>query len=144
MNRRDLLRRGFAFAAASAIPAALPFTFGAETHRPASTAVQQPQFKPRLLDIHTFESLKGQTFQLYRDGSSLDPILTLVDVNLLASAAGRKTQTFNLRFYGGPQEMLPQGTYNIHNAYLGTFRLFIVPEAKNTRDYFATFTRLVR
>lgn len=93
--------------------------------------------------MHTFELLKGEYFQVVRDGSSLDPYLMLVEVKELPTAkTGRKCQAFSLRLYGGASDMMPQGLYKLRNAHLGEIRMFIVPEEKDTRDYFATFNRL--
>jgi hypothetical protein len=55
------------------------------------------------------------------------------------SAAAPRTETFALHFYGsGPK--LPQDTYKVTQASLGTFDLFIVPSGNS---YLAVFNRLV-
>ena len=74
---------------------------------------------------------------------------TTVDVTLLkvqdnfpakvARTAGY--ESFNLHFVGG-RIQLPQGTYTVEHAALGTFKLFLVPGGADENHYVATINRV--
>ncbi|HXO21476.1 MAG TPA: hypothetical protein VOA87_16300 [Thermoanaerobaculia bacterium] len=54
--------------------------------------------------------------------------LELVEVKGLGTVAGPRQEPFSLLFRGGPRDRyLPQSTYRLEHAEMGSFELFLVP-----------------
>jgi len=86
-----------------------------------------------MLDLATaahaqFAPSVGQTFAL---ATTTVPIpLTLAEARRLGSAhPGATRDPFALTFHGAPALRLPQGTYRLENATLGTMEIFLVQVA---------------
>ena len=92
-----------------------------------------------------FSSYLNSVFRLYTGYSFVD--VTLVEVKDLASgaaAAQTDAECFTLLFRGG-SVALPQNTYEIEHASLGTFPLFLVPgraDDNGLQSFVATINRL--
>jgi hypothetical protein len=106
------------------------------------------------ISVHDFEWLIGERFSISLAGRSLGK-LTLIAATatappkpprMVGSAAqslpGRALTGFSLRFQGAGGT-LPQDTYTMRQAGLGSFPLFIVPEGpvSNRPTYTAIFTK---
>jgi hypothetical protein len=76
------------------------------------------------LTADSFEPYRGETFTLLAGGNAL--ALTLATVQRLGSAV-RAGGAFSLQFSGPPQPIVPQATYPLRHAALGTLELFLVP-----------------
>jgi hypothetical protein len=84
----------------------------------------------------------GTEFELALEEESA-PVctLTLTDVSESSQAAGEGRVSFSLLLDGPPVPALPQGTYILTHAALGSFALFLVPVGADAdrRTYQAVF-----
>lgn len=96
------------------------------------------------LDLHTFASEVGSTFQLL-SGPAPFTELTLVAVDDLSlrQAEPRQGEVFALRFQGPKTARLPQELYRLEHAGLGAMSILIVPlgEREDGFVYEAIFNR---
>ena len=60
----------------------------------------------------------------------------------IATASGKKTSTYLLRFLGSSGKTLPQGTYTLEHDKLGTLKLLLVPSGDGQELYAAIVTHL--
>jgi hypothetical protein len=90
--------------------------------------------------IETFEGRENETFEVQAGDQQYALALTSVTPSG-AQAEGRR-RAFSLLFVGPGDIILPQATYELSHAVLGTFDLFIVPVGKNAQgvQYEAVFT----
>jgi hypothetical protein len=90
----------------------------------------------------------GQTFNIYVKGKGWTAARLLrVDDIACAAAAGAigSPDCFTAVFDGPTTMSLPQGTYSVNNAGLGTFTLFLVPGGKaNRRTVFTATVNRIR
>ena len=147
MNRRDLLCRGFALAAGSAVSSVFPFELAAQTgHLPhTNKPLTVPQTPGPRLNVATFEQVKNSHFLVEQTRSSLDQYLQLAEIIQLSSpSTGRKSTGFVLVFFGGSPDRLAQGVYTLSHPKLGKIKMLLVPGRKNLApEYYATFNQLM-
>jgi hypothetical protein len=98
------------------------------------------------LTSDTFLPHLNTRFGLFR-GTKRVGTVTLVDVEVFmppadAWAATASQDSFSLVFRGGRTLQLPQHTYTLTHAVLGTFRLLLVPVGRERVEYEAVFNRL--
>ncbi|MDQ5844712.1 MAG: hypothetical protein M3539_05385 [Acidobacteriota bacterium] len=91
----------------------------------------------------TFQSYINSDFRIYADGRyQTDVRLVLVEDLPGHEALTAPDECFRLLFSGPAKNSLPQGTYDLRHAALGTFPLFIVPmRVDGNRSYEAIFNR---
>lgn len=87
-----------------------------------------------LLPIEQFAAVANETFDL-QIGEAGHP-LTLVEVRPLPAqnaGFGLVRQPFSLMFRSGSPVVLPQRTYRLKNATMGTLGIFIVPVGRDAQ-----------
>jgi hypothetical protein len=93
-----------------------------------------------------FEAHIGENFSVQTPTGKLTLKLTAVEDVLSARNAGKVNDPncFTVVFRAPKGASLAQGSYRVDSSSLGTFTLFIVPEARrqNGLTYVATFNRL--
>lgn len=95
--------------------------------------------------VGTFSEHLGSTFRIYPDTS--EPLeVELVSATELGGSTGEepagRRQPFSIVFRGPGDVLLPQRTYQIEHARIGTFKLFLVPIGPDDKGlrYEAIFT----
>jgi hypothetical protein len=105
-----------------------------------------PELDPlRELNLHTFVDCIGDPFRIaFSDG---EVELSLAEANSIVAGhsepEAEQRQPFSLIFRGGPPDRyLPQSTYALEHAALGTLPMFLVPLGpdKQGMRYEAIFT----
>jgi hypothetical protein len=152
-SRRDLITKG-ALAATGAL-VSLPDVLQAAFAKPSpkTTVKTTPQKPGGTTDTLPWLSRPllaprvGQVFHVYWPGRGwiATRLLRVEDVSC-AAAAGTigSPDCFTAVFDASVALSLPQGTYSVNNAGLGTFTLFLVPGGKSGRRplYTATVNRV--
>jgi hypothetical protein len=157
----SLSRRQFVYVASLSIvgTAANPSLFAQDEVKAASeTITEEGAAILGSLSLRDFEWLIGERFSISLAGRPLgkltliaataaDPIKKTHAAHTAGEVAqpapGRALTSFSLRFQGAGGT-LPQDTYTMAQAGIGTFPLFIVPEGPGGSShptYLATFTR---
>ena len=77
------------------------------------------------LSIDTFSPLVGQLFEVGEPGRA--QALELVSATAASRASVTARTGFSLIFRGTAQSLLPQGTYPVAHAAIGSLPVFIVP-----------------
>ncbi len=86
---------------------------------------------PGRLELKSFEACVGEAFRIDAgDGSSVDLTLTEATPGPW-QPDGESTLAFELIFRGPADPMLPQATYRMAHATLGSLDIFIVPIARD-------------
>ena len=91
--------------------------------------------------LEHFAGLVGQTFAVKLEA---DQTMGLELAEAERAAGDRPDNAFSLIFRGPADPILPQQTYNLHHAELGTLSIFLVPigRRRDGMSYEAVFTRL--
>jgi hypothetical protein len=99
---------------------------------------------PLTLIKATFEPHLNTVFRIFRDSSTSisATLVTIEDIGPVPDKAVAGRECFLLTFRG--TEKLPQHTYRLDHAVLGTFELFLVPGGSNKKGiyYEAVINRL--
>ncbi len=90
----------------------------------------------------TFQSYINSEFRIYSNGRSETWVRLVLVEDFPASEATAPDECFRLLFSAAAETSLPQGTYYVDHAALGTFPLFVVPhDVDGQRQYEAVFNR---
>lgn len=87
---------------------------------------------PTNLTAADFSPLEGDTVKVEADGIGIEA--TLLEITTGGSAL-RDGGGFALLFQGPVEPSLPQATYQVSHAAIGTQQLFLVPVAKTEAGY---------
>jgi hypothetical protein len=87
---------------------------------------------PTNLTAEDFRPLEGDTVTVEADGIEIEA--TLLEIKTGGSAL-REGGGFALLFQGPVKPSLPQATYQVTHAAIGTQHLFLVPVAKTKEGY---------
>ena len=144
VSRRRFLEAGMLATLFAAVPLknALGQTWKDRDGNPVDSSTSGVQNDPLAnYTKATFISYLNSVFQL-RIGFGVAAV-TLLRVDDMAAAKGG--ECFSLLFRGGGGRALPQDTYTVEHAALGTFKLFLVPvgaDDNGAQGYLATMNRL--
>jgi len=129
-SRRDFIKKGSLLAVAAAVPASI--AQGAARREVIVPANAEPE-----LTKAAFKALVNTEFRISNSRSQL--IVKLVDVSDLAHRRGARAgkEGFSLLFRGPAESTLPQNTYAIEHAKLGTFSFLLVPVRSKNNNHAA-------
>jgi hypothetical protein len=148
ISRRKFLRAGTVAALAAGIPLNSALSAFGQGNRKERDANPVEGLAVDSLSYYTksaFASYLHSTF-LLKAGTAVTIALTLDEIKDIGSGTGPAgRESFSLGFNNGDGTALPQGTYGIEHAALGSFALMLVPggfDKSGGQSYVAIINRL--